>query len=84
MAQYFGYPTMVAAAIPVLPEASLDNMQGALRVAGTVFEIDVALSYYVGRTDVPQAYLNYSRLNAGRRCNPLDSVDCFRHRPRRR
>jgi hypothetical protein len=77
MAQYFGYPTMVAAAIPVLPEASLDNMQGALRVAGTVFDIDVALSYYVGRTDVPQAYLNYSRLNAGRRCNPLDSTECI-------
>lgn len=70
------YPTVVTKAIPVLPEARLDNMQFAFRVAGVLAEHDLAFSYYNGRTDMPQPFVNYTRLNAGRRCNPSDPNDC--------
>ncbi len=71
-----GYPTVVANAIPVLPEQSLKNMQFAFRLAGTVKEQDLALSYYNGRVDTPVPYLNYTRMRKERICNPADSGQC--------
>jgi hypothetical protein len=51
-------------------------MQGAVRLAGVIKEQDVALSYYVGRTDMPHPYLNVSRQVPGRICNPIDPTQC--------
>jgi hypothetical protein len=74
----FGYPTQVSRASIVLPETRLDNMQAALRVAGTVAEQDIALSYYVGRSDMPQPFLNYSYISDDPRCASNDPTDCIK------
>jgi hypothetical protein len=70
------FPTVVSQAIPVLPETSFGNMQVAFRVAGVLAEQDVALSYYSGRTDLPQPFLNYTRMKRGQICNPVDPGQC--------
>jgi hypothetical protein len=77
LTQYLKYPTVVSRAIPELPETSFSNMQFALRLAGTIAEHDVALSYYYGRTDVPQAFLNYTRQVPSPQCNPADRTSCI-------
>ncbi len=71
-----GTPTVVTRATPVLPEARLNNMQAAVRLAGTIAKQDVALSYYVGRNDIPQPFVNYSFLDSTRRCRTDDPSDC--------
>jgi hypothetical protein len=75
--QLLGYPTTMVRAVPDLPERSLENMQWAARVAGTVWEQDIALTYYWGRTDMPQPYLNITSLSKERRCDPLDAANCI-------
>ena len=72
----FGHPTIIGNVTPVLPEPTFDNMQVAFRIAGTIKEHDVALSYYNGRTDFPQPRSNHTRQALGRRCNPSDTNDC--------
>ena len=72
-----GYPTIVTRVTPVLPETSLSNMQLAFRVAGVVADQDLALSYYNGRTDMPQAYLNITNKQPGRQCDPQDPKACI-------
>ena len=73
-----GFPTVVQTAIPDLPERTAANMQWAFRVAGTLWDQDIALSYYYGRTDTPQAYLNVTRLKNDPRCDPNDATRCIR------
>ena len=78
--QFLGFPTVLEAAIPVLPEFSADNMQFAFRAAGSVFGQDLALSFYRGRFDFPQPYLNHSVLDETPRCQndppaPLSRYD---------
>ena len=63
-------PTVVNSAVPVTPDTSFENMQFAFRVAGMVLEQDIALSYYYGRIDMPQPYLNQSRQSDDKVCNP--------------
>jgi hypothetical protein len=70
------FPTVVERAIPVTPEASLSNMQFAFRLAGQLLEQDLALSYYFGRTDFPQPYLNYTTMKRGTICNPANPAEC--------
>lgn len=70
------YGTIVAGAKPVLPDTRFSNMQGAVRLAGVIKEQDIALSYYVGRTDMPHPYLNVSNQVPGRICNPIDPTQC--------
>jgi hypothetical protein len=77
LTQFLKYPTVVNKAVPELPETSFSNMQFALRIAGTVAEHDVALSYYYGRTDVPQAFLNYTHQVASPQCSPADRTSCI-------
>jgi hypothetical protein len=72
-----GYPTIVQSVTPVLPGPSLDNMQFAFRLAGTLGEQDVALSYYVGRTDFPQPFSNHTSQIAGVRCDPGSPTQCI-------
>ncbi|MRG92080.1 hypothetical protein [Polyangium spumosum] len=73
----FGHPTIIGSVTPVMPEPTFDNMQFAYRIAGTIGEHDVALSYYNGRTDFPQPRSNHTRQALGRRCNPDDANDCI-------
>jgi len=73
----FGFPTVVGTVTPKLPDPSFGNMQFAYRIAGTIKEHDVALSYYRGRSDFPQPIANHTRLVADKRCNPNDPSDCI-------
>ncbi len=71
------YPTMVSKAIPVLPETSLANMQFAFRVAGVLADQDIAINYYNGRSDMPQPFFNFTTMNKGRLCNPINPAECI-------
>lgn len=73
---YYGLPTVVSSAVPTLPEPRAENMQFAYRIAGTIAEQDVALSYYNGRTDFPQPIANHTRQSKTPVCNPNDPKDC--------
>jgi hypothetical protein len=71
-------PTTLEAAIPVLPEPSFENMAVSGRIADTVFEQDVALSYYYGRTDFPVAFANHTRYDkTAAQCDPDDMSRCI-------
>lgn len=49
------FPTVVGDVAVLQPEFSAENMQGFFRVGGLFGPIDVALSYYRGFSDIPQA-----------------------------
>jgi hypothetical protein len=72
-----GYPTIVREVLPELPDKSIDNVQMSYRVAGQLGGQDVALSYYLGRTDFPVPFKNHTRQNATPSCNPDDASDCI-------
>jgi hypothetical protein len=72
-----GYPTVIHSITPVLPGASMDDMQFAYRLAGTIGEQDIALSYYVGRTDFPQPFSNHTTQATGARCDPNQPTNCI-------
>ena len=61
--QVLSLPTVVGSTRVVLPETNLRNMQIAFRVAGLVAKQDIALSFYRGFEDFPQAFQNISRVN---------------------
>jgi hypothetical protein len=68
-------PTVVNNARPVLPETNFENIQWAYRLAGTVAEQDVALSYYYGRTDFPVPIANHTRYDKTPQCDPKAPKD---------
>jgi hypothetical protein len=71
-------PTTLAAAIPVQPDAGFDNLAFSARLADTIFEQDVAVSYYHGRTDFPIATSNHTRYDTGAaQCDPDDASRCI-------
>ncbi len=72
-----GYPTVVNSLTPVLPAPGLDNMQFSFRLAGSVGEQDIALSYYVGRTDFPQPFSNHTSQVDRARCDPNAPTNCI-------
>ncbi len=67
---------MVEAIHPVLPEPRLANAQFAFRVAGTLAEQDVALSYYNGRTPFPVPVRNDVSQRFETRCDPGAPDEC--------
>lgn len=69
--------TIVTSAVPDLPDMSFQNMQFGYRIAGTIAEQDVSLSYYRGRFDFPVPYKNVVRQDLTRRCNPNNPNDCI-------
>jgi hypothetical protein len=73
-----GFPTIVSTATPVIPDPLPENMQGAVRIAGTIADQDVSLSYYNGRTDFPQPFLNHTKQTQGLRCDPDDKTKCVK------
>jgi hypothetical protein len=72
-----GYPTIVRSLTPVLPGPSADNMQFSFRLAGSLGEQDIALSYYLGRTDFPQPFSNHTSQVDGVRCDPNAPKNCI-------
>lgn len=76
--EQLGHPTVASKATTVLPDTSFENMQFAYRIAATIAEQDVALSYYNGRTDFPAPRRNHTRHSPGERCNPDDPSDCIK------
>jgi hypothetical protein len=72
-----GYPTVINKVTPVLPETSAENMQFAYRLAGTIGEQDIALSYYLGRTDFPQPFSNHTFQKDGVKCDPAKPSSCI-------
>jgi hypothetical protein len=71
------YPTVVDDVTILTPAPSFENMQVAFRMAGTIGEQDIALSYYNGRTDFPIPTRNHTTQNESfKGCNPLDPNDC--------
>ena len=73
----FGFPTVIGKVTPKLPEPSFGNMQFAYRIAGSIKEHDVALSFYKGRSDFPQPTANHTHLVANKQCNPNVPTDCI-------
>jgi hypothetical protein len=72
-----GAPTIVNSAKPTLPETTFENMQWSYRLAGTLAEQDLAVSYYYGRHDFPVPLANHTRLDKTPQCDPKDKSRCL-------
>jgi hypothetical protein len=72
-----GFPTVVQEVVPELPEKSIDNVQLAYRIAGSLGGQDVALSYYNGRHDFPVPFKNHTIQSSSPRCNPDNEAECI-------
>lgn len=70
------YPPVVSSLKPVLPATTADNMQFAYRLAGTFADQDIALSYYLGRTDFPQPFSNHTKQVKKQQCDPQKPTSC--------
>jgi hypothetical protein len=72
-----GYPTIVDEARLLLPDQTLENMAGMIRVGGAIGMTDIAVSWYTGRTDMPQAVRNYTTIAHSPVCHPSQSDKCI-------
>jgi len=72
-----GYATVVSRIDPVVPERSFGNMPFAFRLAGPVFEQDLAISYYRGFSDMPVPVHNHTVQALGEQCDPADPARCI-------
>ncbi|MFO0762457.1 MAG: hypothetical protein U0359_38820 [Byssovorax sp.] len=72
-----GHPTVVGQVDTYVPDVRPENMQAAFRIAGQLGEQDLALSYYIGRTDFPQPFLNHVSQVKGAQCHPFDPTNCI-------
>jgi len=77
LAADLGFPTIVDAVDLDLPPATLNNMAGMIRVGGAIGMTDLALSLYSGRTDMPQAVANDTRLERRSICHPMRPDSCI-------
>jgi hypothetical protein len=73
-----GYPTIVSGADPQLPGSTFSDAQWMVRLGGSVGMQDLALSWYDGRSDIPQPVKNHTQLIAGERCHPSRESDCIK------
>ena len=69
-------PARVANIDVDVPGATFGNMQFGFRLATTVWEQDIAISYYQGFSDIPLAARNLTVPNAGPVCDPDDETRC--------
>jgi hypothetical protein len=67
-ARFLNVPTVVDSITIITPEPEFENMQAAFRMAGTIFEQDIALSYYTGFHDFPIPIANHTRQDPTDRC----------------
>jgi hypothetical protein len=70
-------PTIVSGTSLQLPGATSDNVQWMVRAGGAVGMHDVALSWYTGRSDIPQAVRNYTTRVESPLCHPVRTDDCI-------
>jgi hypothetical protein len=59
-----GYPAVIGHISPALPGPTFANMQWAARMATSFFNHDLSLSYYVGRSDIPQPEMVNAELSS--------------------
>ena len=71
-----GSPTRVANILVETPKPNFGNMQFAFRLATTIGEHDVALSYYQGFSDIPLPVQNLTTPVDGPVCDPADDTVC--------
>ena len=71
-----GSPTRVADIIVDTPDPSYENIQFGFRLATTIFEQDVAISYYQGFSDIPLPVENLTVPNDTQVCDPADETRC--------
>jgi len=74
----FGYPTIVGSAKILDPAASLANGAGMVRLGGVLGSQDLALSWYSGRSDIPQPVGNHTRLVRAPLCHPDRPTECIK------
>lgn len=70
-------PTIVSETHLRMPGATSDNVQWMVRAGGAVGMQDVALSWYTGRSDIPQPVRNYTTRVDTPLCHPVRSNDCI-------
>lgn len=71
------HPTVVDQTLITMPTPSFENMQASFRMAGSLGEQDIALSYYNGRSDFPVPVLNHTTLDSEfSGCDPIDPSRC--------
>ncbi len=69
-------PTRVTNINVETPETNFDNIQYGARLATTIAEQDVSLSYYQGFFDIPVPIENFTVPNEGPVCDPDDETNC--------
>jgi len=71
------YPTVVTTVNANMPERNFENMPFAFRLAGNLFEQDIAISYYRGRHDFPLPVANHASQSVfdTELCNPAIDPD---------
>lgn len=77
MRDTFGNPTTVSDVQYQLPKLNLENMQWYARIGGELFGQDIALSYYYGRSDMPQVIQNHSELVVEPHCHDPLGSECY-------
>ena len=70
-------PTIVRSTSVAYPGRGLENAQGMVRLGGSVGMQDVALSWYTGRSDIPQPIANHTERVTQRVCHPVRTGDCI-------
>ena len=71
-----GSPTRVSDILVDTPDPTFDNFQYGFRIATTIFEHDIALSYYQGFSDIPLPVENLTVVNDNQVCDPADETNC--------
>jgi hypothetical protein len=66
--RFLNVPTAIDTITIITPEPQFENMQAAFRLAGTVLEQDIALSYYTGFHDFPVPVQNHTKQNVVDAC----------------
>ena len=78
LANGLGFPVSVQNVNAEIPEASLENVQAAAAAQVAIGEHDLAVSYYVGRHDLPVAVRQTTVESSDFVCNPDDADDCVK------
>lgn len=78
LADGLGFPVSVRDVSPEMPETSLENVQAAVAAQLAIGDHDLALSYYVGRHDLPVAVRQTTVEGSESLCDPADEADCVK------
>jgi hypothetical protein len=77
LASSMGLGIAVTEVRPDVPEPTFENVQAAAALSTNIGEHDVALSYYVGRHDLPLVSRQDTVARAGLVCDPMDETECL-------